>query len=124
MANVVKSQVVHEHTIPITLAKLHGKMPRDVVVYFGKVLEFHLMSCYSSTMYRRRGTTDRNKEARSTVCSCKSSRKQFQPSIITIHCQLPAWLVLQLCQPCILMREIGRRIRLGKIQDYVEERRN
>lgn len=124
MANVVQSQIVHEHAIPIILAKLCSKVPRDVVVHFDKVLESHLMSCYSCAMYRQRGTTDRNKEARSTVCSCESFRKQFQPSIITIHRQFPARFVLQLRQPRVLMCQIGRRIRLGKIQDYIEERRN
>jgi hypothetical protein len=38
MANVVKSKVVHDHTIPIVAGEFVGDMASNVQVYFCKVL--------------------------------------------------------------------------------------
>ena len=38
MSNVVKSEVMHEHAVPVTLIKLCGEMSCNVVIYLSKVL--------------------------------------------------------------------------------------
>lgn len=69
------------------------------------------------------GVTDRNEETRSAICPQKCIRKQLEPCVVAIHDELSLVLVLDLRKPCILVREGGRGIGFGKVQDYIEEGR-
>ena len=39
MADVVKSEVMHDHTVPVLLLELVQNVPRNVVIDLSKILE-------------------------------------------------------------------------------------
>lgn len=69
--------------------------------------------------------TDRNKETRRPICTLEKARKELQPRVIAIHDKLALFaakvLGLDLREPCILRAECGGRVRLGEVQDHIDE---
>lgn len=65
--------------------------------------------------------TYRNKEARRSIVAVKGVWKQLQPCIIAIHDKFAIVLGLDLCQPRILGRELGRGVAFINIENEVHK---
>ena len=126
MPYMVQAEIMHDHAIPISLFEFRGDMSRHIVINFSEVLMSHdLAFIYHSLVYMApTRSTDRNEKARSPVCPRKGAGEELQPRVITVHDQLAIRPPFQLAWPSILTRQTRRLVRLGEVQDYVQERRN
>lgn len=118
VSNVVQSKIVQYHCVPVVVLELLGDMPGDIVVDLGKVLPLSVSS--TSSPAKDRGTY-RNKKARGSIQAVKCAGKQLQPSVVSVHEQLPGFLCLHLSEPGVLGRQSGRFVPFIEVEDDVEE---
>ena len=119
---MIKTQVMYNQSCPVVMKQFVMDMPRYVVIDLHKIL--HESSLASSVLSAvRNSNTDRHKETRCTIGPVKHPRKEFEPSIVSIH-KKSTTFCLELSQPCVLVCKARRRIRLCNVEDHVQKRRN
>jgi hypothetical protein len=109
MPNMIQTEIMQNHSIPITIPQLLGNMPRHIVIHFCKVLQYNINKILIVSIYSDRAmvATNRNEEATRPVRTRKEVWKELQPRIIAVHDQPPALFRFQLREPCVLGRERG-----------------
>lgn len=118
VSDMVQSEIVQHHCVPVVVLELLGDMPGDIVVDLGKVLPLSVLSTPSPA--QERGTY-RNEKARGSIQAVKCAGKQLQPSVVSVHEQLAGILCLHLSQPGVLGRQSGRLVALIEVENDVEE---
>lgn len=107
MSNVVETEVVHDHPIPVVVFQFGRYMSRNIEVYFGEVLYRNekwytqlwtlLMSLPGPV------STDRNEERTRAILPSEESFRgeEFQPCVVAVEDQLAAFLA-DLREPGVL----------------------
>lgn len=110
MTNMIQTQIMHNHSIPVTIQQLTRHMPRHIIIDLGKVLR-RIHQHYIPTTYAHVQETDRNKETARAVRALEEVWEQLQPRIIAVHDQfsrpVSVPLGFDLREPRVLCGECG-----------------
>ena len=135
MPNMIETEVMHDHGIPIRSCELGVDIACDVVVDFGEILlareTKNQCSAYAIFKGMRLSTevgggrTDRNEEAARTIGTLEDgvTREQLEPRIVAVEYETAA-AGADLRKPRVLRRERGAGVALGEVEDEIEEGRH
>jgi hypothetical protein len=114
---------MQDHGVPITIQQLARNMPRHVIIDLCEILHTRTSKSQQSIwfIYNSGRSTDRNKETARPLGALEEVGKQLQPRVVAVHDQLAA-LGFDLREPRVLRAERGGRVRLGEVENHVDER--